>query len=400
MRGRLWRFYGIYKGGRGNMKKLFHLIIILSLSIYCGPKQEEVERIMEDGVEVIVNHLEPYKIKGEPNTLHLTEEFIIDTDKDDIAATGLTHVQNFDVDSEGSLYFLNRRSGKDFVFKFDQNGNFITSFGRKGQGPGELMSPFDLIVDYRDDIVITDIVGKIVIFGKDGAYKKQVKTEQITAQALPLENGNYLILKRIFNPYGNNVEWPLLLCGPDLEVIKELGRYKAPNYRDKWGFPPDNFSYGVSEGKIFMGNSENDYEMRVFDLAGNLTRNIRKEFQSVEVSEELKKEIMERIEGSFMADGIFFHKHCPAFQYFFTDDEGHVFVMTYEEGENPREYMFDVFNSSGIFVSRILLGNMRSPFSPAGISRKIATAKNRHLYCLKEKENGHLEFVVYRMMWE
>ena len=375
-------------------------LVILLCFVYGCEKQEQVERFMEDGVEVIVNHLKPYKIKGEANSLHLTEEFTIDTENDDIAETGLTDIFNFDVDSEGSLYFLNRKSGEDFVFKFNQKGNFITSFGRRGQGPGELMSPLHLRADYKDDIVITDIVGKIVSFSKDGSYKKQVKTEQSVMQALPLENGNYLANKRIFNPDGNYVESHLLLCGPELEVIKELGKYNGPSYRGKWGFPEDNFVYCVSEGKIFMGNTESGYEIRVYDLAGNLKRKIRKEFRPVEVTEELKKKTMKELEGSpvaFMMDGIFFHKHCPAFQYFFTDDEGHVFVMTYEESENPREYMYDVFNSSGIFVSRIYLGNK---VRRGSIYRKFVMAKNRRLYCLKEKENGQLELVVYRMKWE
>jgi len=237
------------------MKKLLMvipLVILLCFNLSCQ-KQEQVERIMEDGVEVVINHLEPYKVKGESSTLHLEEEFTIDTENDDIAEIGLTNIFGFDVDSEGSLYFLNRRSGEDFVFKFDQARNFIASFGRRGQGPGELTNPLHMIVDCKDDIVITDIAGKIVSFGKDGSYKKQVKTEQILMQALPLENGNYLANKRIFNPDGNYVELHLLLCGPELEVIKELGKYKQPNYRDKWGFPEDTFIYCVSEGKYLWG---------------------------------------------------------------------------------------------------------------------------------------------------
>ena len=149
-----------------------------------------------------------------------------------------------------------------------------------------------------------------------------------------------------------------------------------------------------------MGNSESGYEISVYDLAGNLKRKIRKEFRLVEVTEELKKKTMKELKGSnvaFMTDGIFFHKHCPAFQYFFTDDEGHVFVMTYEESNNSREYMYDIFNSSGIFVSRICLGNM---VRRGAIDRKFATTKNRRLYCLKEKESGQLELVVYGMNWE
>ncbi|MFX0203156.1 MAG: hypothetical protein ACFFCW_44190 [Candidatus Hodarchaeota archaeon] len=106
------------------MKKLLLILplaLILCFMVGCQDKEADVERIMEDGVEVVINHLEPYKIKGKSNTLHLEEEFTIDTENDDIAEIGLTDIYNFDVDSEGNLYFLNRRSGEDFVFKFNQN---------------------------------------------------------------------------------------------------------------------------------------------------------------------------------------------------------------------------------------------------------------------------------------
>ena len=37
---------------------------------------------------------------------------------------------------------------------------------------------------------------------------------------------------------------------------------------------------------------------------------------------------------------------------FFVDDEGRIFVMTYESGNNPGEYVFDLFNANGIFFGR------------------------------------------------
>ena len=184
------------------MKKqlmILPLVLILCFMLGCQ-KQEQVERFMEDGVEVVVNHLEPYKIEGEPNTLHLEEEFTIDPENDDIAETGLTEIFFFDVDSEGSLYCQNRWIGEDVVFKFDKNGNFIASFGSRGQGPGEIINSYDLRVDYKDEIVIKDITGKILYFGKDGSFKKQIKVDQSLILGLPLENGNYLVQKQILHP--------------------------------------------------------------------------------------------------------------------------------------------------------------------------------------------------------
>lgn len=83
------------------------LLVISFIVLFCFfpscKKQEQVERYMEDGVEVVVNPLELYKIKGEPSTLFLEEIFTIDTERDDVAEVGLTDIWSVDVDSEGNI---------------------------------------------------------------------------------------------------------------------------------------------------------------------------------------------------------------------------------------------------------------------------------------------------------
>ncbi len=49
------------------MKKFIYLVLILSIFFYCAPKQEKVERYMEDGVEVVVNQLKPYESESNFN---------------------------------------------------------------------------------------------------------------------------------------------------------------------------------------------------------------------------------------------------------------------------------------------------------------------------------------------
>ena len=62
------------------MKKFGIFLYIVLFLLHCGPKQDKVERIVEDGVEVIINHLEPYEIKGEPNNVYLEKIFSINTE--------------------------------------------------------------------------------------------------------------------------------------------------------------------------------------------------------------------------------------------------------------------------------------------------------------------------------
>ena len=96
------------------MKKTVLFISILSLLIQCDSRQDEVERIIENGVEVVINHLEPYKIKGELSKLSFELEFSIDTEQDEILNIGLTQIHPFDVDNQGNIYCMDSGSDRGF----------------------------------------------------------------------------------------------------------------------------------------------------------------------------------------------------------------------------------------------------------------------------------------------
>jgi hypothetical protein len=120
------------------MKKFAVFFLILFIFSFCGPKYKKVEKIIEDEVEVVLNHLEPYKIKGESGNLLLENEFSIDTENEDMLKIGLTDIETFDVDQDGNIFVIRWRTTENYLFKFDSKGNFIKSFMRFGQGPGEI----------------------------------------------------------------------------------------------------------------------------------------------------------------------------------------------------------------------------------------------------------------------
>ncbi len=396
------------------MKKIIYLALSLTILLCCVHKGEKVERIIEDGVEVIVNHLEPYKIKGEPTALHLEEEFTIDTEKDDIAATGLTDIYRFDVDSEGNIYFLIPPAGQgNLIYKFDRNGNFIISFARKGQGPYELEYPHYMRVINNDEILIIEpSKSKSYIFSTDGLPIKETPINNDIDMLIPLENGKYLIL--FWHTQDREAKYfslSLNLYSSDFKEIKELDRYnKFPNRMIAEKIAEKIIS-GInyvfvgeqSGGNIYTGNCERGYEILVYDLEGNLLRKIRKEYKPVEVPEDYKKEYLKpfvETEDSWAknwGEKIYFPKYWYPFYSFFPDDEGRLFVMTFEEGENPGEYIFDIFNSEGIFITR---KSLKSSLSKARLPELHVKAKMNYLYCLREKESGYKELVVYKMRWE
>jgi hypothetical protein len=380
-----------------------YLILIIFVVSYCGPKQEKVERIVEEGVEIIVNHLEPYKMKGEPTTLHIEEEFTIDTEREEIVDVGLYEINEFDVDSEGSIYFFGGRD--NLVYKFDINGSFVSAFVKRGQGPGEIQSPIFLNITSRDEIPIQSYDKyKLFVFDGNGNLVKETRLRSKSSGLFvfsPLENGNYLKYRDYFDPSIRHRYDILDLYNSRFEEIRELDRCDygpvvMGTLKKKKGSPRV-FICEVKDGMIYLGHENRGYEILIYDLDGNLLKKIRKKYKPVDIPDEFRENLL--VNFGRLKDKLIIPDKMPPFHYFFLDDERRLYVKTYEKGENKDEYMHDVFNSDGIFIARKSMAGYGRWMYP-GTSLNRAKAKNQRLYCIQEKESGYKELVVYKMMWE
>jgi hypothetical protein len=384
------------------MKKLSIILCITSILLHCGPKQDKVERIIEDGVEVVINHLEPYHIKGESNSLLLEKLVSIDTENNEIAEIGLNDIFSFDVDSEGNIYLLYMKSKENCIYKFNRNGEFITSFGRKGQGPGELQYPLLLQVSIRG-LAVSDIT-KIVFFNEAGEFQEEIPKSNKKLGCILLENGNWLVRERIIDKNDRAVQHVgIAIHDSDFNKIKEISRVTRSNPRKGEGYRAlSPYSHvHVLKQRIYEGNSESQYEIKIFDLSGRLVEKIKKEQTPVPVSQEDKARILKLYERmpEEIKNIIYFPAHYPVFQrLFFTDDEGRLFIMTYEKGNAPKEFIYDIFNCEGAFVGRIGLDNYGQ--SGAQLIPFPASSKSDQLYYIREKESGFKELVVFKMIWQ
>lgn len=76
-------------------------------------------------------------------------------------------------DSKSNIYVVD--NARHMVFKFDRFGKYISKFGQRGQGPGDFMQPFNIIVR-KDSIIISEVGNmRIQFFNSNGHYKKSFK---------------------------------------------------------------------------------------------------------------------------------------------------------------------------------------------------------------------------------
>jgi hypothetical protein len=378
------------------LKKSITVLLLVFLFMYCGQKKDMVERIMEEGVEVVLNHREPYELEDFAPNLALELEMTIDTENNDIAETGLVDMETFAVDDTGNIYIIRWTSNENFVYKFNSQGIFLKSFVRRGQGPGEI--EWGGSVKYVGDnkLKIKDPgKTKYSLYSTEGEFLEDEQLKSHISIIKEFSNGKRFVFWQDESPSREKRINHLGLAESGLESIEEIYTYSFPNVlvAEKVYAPGNFWIEGTSANHIFIGDGELGYEILVFDLEGAMVRKIRKDHDPVELTEEYKNNFLERIKNSPLRDKYELRKHFPPFQYLFTDDEDRIFVMTYEKGQSPNEWIFDIFTPDGVFAGRI-------PIKSRLDSRQISIkTKHNRLYSVCEKASGYKQLMVYRMKW-
>jgi hypothetical protein len=374
------------------MNKRLFLLPILLILVSCGSPKSPIEKTTENGVEVIHSHLTPYP-EGKVRAMTLERLFSIDTESAEIRDAGLPDIFGFDVDSQGRIFVLRTEKGDgDFFFIFNDQGRFLKSFGRKGQGPGELQFPRFLALDDSDQALIYDN-GSLSRFDKNGNFLS-AKALAKPGQILRGPAGDLLLKSTSMDSEGEKMLYSSTIIRLDSESRERgaLDTYKVLIKPDEINPIEPTFWAAASRERTFVANESRGYEIRVFDREGTLVRIIRKENLPVPVSEAFREKTLKQF-GPRFKDRLNFPKNHAPFQALIADENGRLLVATFEPGDKPGEFLYDIFDEDGVFVARKSLNAIIWEGS------LWARLKADKFYCLQEKESGFKEIAVYRLKW-
>ena len=79
------------------------------------------------------------------------------------------------IDSKGLVYVTDR--GNHRVQKFTPEGVFVSQFGKKGRGQGELAFPFGIAIDNTTHTVYVSNNYKVSLFTTNGAFLREFERE-------------------------------------------------------------------------------------------------------------------------------------------------------------------------------------------------------------------------------
>lgn len=87
-----------------------------------------------------------------------------------------TEPMDVEVDKEGNIYILDK--GKFCIQKFDKNGKYLLTIGKKGQGPGEILDSVNIALDSKGNLLVFDYQNsRVSKFDPNGSFLTSFKLE-------------------------------------------------------------------------------------------------------------------------------------------------------------------------------------------------------------------------------
>ncbi len=187
---------------------------------------------------------------------------------------------------EGDRFYV--AEGTKFSIFSLKDLKLLKTFGKKGEGPGELIEiqNFPNKITIQGDQIFVTGIGKAIIFSKTGEFIKEFKTTQSVFQLIPA--GNNLIAKEFLQSKDGKVRYmTIVLYSSEMKKIKELHRQKWMQQQGSPGIildmSLDFTSVAVEDKKIFIEKSLKGFLIDVYDLNGTKLYSIKKDLPKREV---------------------------------------------------------------------------------------------------------------------
>jgi hypothetical protein len=386
--------------------KIISIVLFFSASIMlvsCEKQKAEWEGSIEyeNGVKVVKNPEE--SLYGEL-VFDLEEDLSIG--KEDDENYMFYRVRDIALDSNDNIYVID--GGNCRIQKFNPDGQFLQTIGRKGQGPGEFERPRQLFIDSQNNIYVEDRE-QIKVHDSKGEFKKSIPINGSVSEFAVDSEGNIFANARLLSREELKYQRMFTKVNPEGKVLKKFIEFSEPGFGLVKGekgiltlsfyleYHPHLYFSRVNENTLTYGVSS-EYQLFVIDKDGNPRMSIQKEEIHQAISRKEKDKIMNGFEESLARQGQKVPRKAiedtcdfPALRSFFSkimvDDKHRIFVRrvksVLEEGEDAQ---FDIFNSEGRYIYRTVL-----PFTPEII-------KNGFLYYIHaSKETGEVKIKRYKI---
>jgi hypothetical protein len=135
-------------------------------------------------------------------------------------------ISDIEVNPGGDIFTLDSKLLK--VSKFSKDGNFLLSFGKGGQGPGEFQSPSAIALDNDNRIYVLDLM-RIMLFDEKGAFISSFSIDFMGIDIAMGHDGTLIVLgprdDKIFSAYDKRGAL-LYSFGTQFSVPDEFAKFR------------------------------------------------------------------------------------------------------------------------------------------------------------------------------
>lgn len=343
------------------MNKIIAILIVTMIILTsCGKKEGKMEEKIVNGITQYINS----GIPADPNAkLEFKKLFSFSSEAQIDTSAYFKRPISLTVDKMNNIFILDVVSMS--VKKFDNDGKFIKSIGRSGQGPGEFFWPTIMMIDNDTLKVVSAGSNKLSKFDLDGNFynEKSIKMARIRNPKISRDGKRFVSnIVHIIQKEGQQPDIDFTLSIIDTDSIKEKYSLnsKVVSMKDMMEgnldlndmiipfCPGDEYVY-VSE------NSDSQYRIFGYDYTGEKKFEIRKKYKKIRYEANEKEKYSENVKKASLnkSQEMTFGNYKKAISNIHTDKYGRLLVIpNVDRNSDPEGVYIDIFKD-GKFLNRV-----------------------------------------------
>jgi len=357
------------------MKKLVLFVLFFSCAVFAV-------QVVENGES----------LKGESKfSVKLEKRIMLEPEDGDLI---ISKISSLAVDNKGNIFIVDM--GSTTVYKYDKNGKYLMSIGRKGQGPGEFQRAYNIAIDNDGNLYLSDDgISKFTNQGKF-IYKKKKSMSQMLESFIPLKSGDFIFGGITLDESGKVLKFvrKIEIVNSELKPIKKL--FEVSQEAGKNGLNGDKVMFfsilALDKDRVYrLENKDNVLTIDVYNDKGKIVQKSVKKFKKVKkTAEQIKKEeewiekINKRSGGNYQGK---IEENKRSVVNSKLDDKSNLWIKTIGEKSEDRTTYFDIINSKGKYVGRIETGQKFYSW----------IVKNNYLYCVEDNEDDGYCLYKYKI---
>jgi hypothetical protein len=321
---------------------------------------------------------------------------------DDLRGESIGRIDQISVAENGKLY-INDRSAINHII--DENGKLIKSFGKKGEGPGE-------IIDERASFLLSDMIviadrSKLHYFTLDGQYIKSVPHHYFKkTPVIFLDEDTFIAAPYSVNYYPKGIGHLSILnlkTGKE-SIITEFPIFKGGIARVGsaqivWLVKELDPMMTVEAhgGRLYYGMSD-VYKIAISDLNGKKITTFSLDREKKEISNQTKKDLFAAPELKGDVRKALMNSHPDELNHFtHIEIHGKFIYVFLADLENPFRKEIDIFSMDGKYQYRSSIAFAKSMVIPTLDYGNPICIKKNNLYIVLEDEEGTLSISRYKI---